>query len=282
MLLLLLLLGQEGLAQNRVLIDALLSVSHRSAASVCRQSGVQPANLTRFRDTGGEGQISEELQSSLLRSLRWTRGTPDNEKVHIWSVKTSESLLAMEWLLREKLKCKAQLAAVDIKGESTRETAEKVLWVGTLTPDGAPCAISLHCQKTEVKRIAEILMRGEISLPAKTKINLSKRDYDLAFHNKVREGDLAELLIHPTSPAYEAGSEHVLSNELAQIGLTAEAHTNLLLGWLRKQAQDHPVELDKTLSTIEQLNVSGKAYLPKSMTFPQRMRLIRHWAQGEI
>ena len=71
MLLLLTLLPQSEDEGKRVLIDSLLELEMRSAASISRAAGVSPASLSNLRRPEGIGQISSEGQDRVLAELGW-------------------------------------------------------------------------------------------------------------------------------------------------------------------------------------------------------------------
>lgn len=261
------LLSQEQ--QPRVLIDALLKVERRSAASIAREAEVQPANLSRLRTEVGEGKVSEDGQSRLLKALGWSNGTADPDRVHAWTIRDADGARAVEWLLSGRLGGKAQLRQVSVEGEDSGLAGQRA-WIGRLTESGGCCTISIVGSEPPGKHFPKGLAHCSKELVPS---EISKNAYYFITQGKIGEVALrgiiyGEELKTPSTDAAE------LYNQLVRIGLSGHAHLQLLERWLREQAQNDPTALEGKLAKLDKLTLKGKTLFPKAMTLKQRQKLV--------
>jgi DNA-binding phage protein len=276
MLLLLLLLLSEKNEQNRVLIDALLHVNWRSVASVAREAGVEPANLSRLRKPEGNDQVSEAGQLRLLKAIRWTGGTPDSDQVHHWRIRNDDGLQALDWLLRVKLNGNAKLHQIVVRNEPQVTDASQA-WVGDLTNSGAYCLIFLT-GVAAAKGQFPSAMKTIAKLGAVTEV--SKSDWHALELGKLYQYELRMLTESGHNDAPENDQLQLLT-QLTQLGLSKNQHLQLLKNWLANQAIAAPDELQSKLAELEKLSLGDETFMPKAMTERQRHRLVSQLALGQ-
>ncbi|NKE68911.1 hypothetical protein RAMLITH_24165 [Ramlibacter sp. RBP-2] len=269
MLLLMLLLAAED--EHRVLIDALLHVTPHSRAAVCRAAGVQPAALSRFLQPTSRGQIAEAGQLSLLDVLGWPNGGLAPQRAHVWRVR---SLDAAEWLLKVKLKAKAQLAAVagaDGSGASLLigthgEDSPLILQAWASVRDLSPLLSDSVSKKWGRSRIREIPDWAAKALRAPT---VTPEEFRAAV-----AGD-------KQAPS---GWQQIqdLANQLGPIGLSGNVHVNLLLDWLTVQCNKRPNEVVTVLDRLDQLALPEGRIALSSLTRAQKLRLVERLARRPL
>ncbi len=272
--LLLSLLGQDD--HPRVLIDALLKIGRRSAASVAREAQVQPANLSRLRQESGEGQVSIEGQARLLRALGWSNGRPDLDRIHAWVVREEEDARAVEWVLREKLQGKGQLREVTMVGSSSTSAGPHA-WVGQLDEFGGYCSIIVQGSTEVAKSFKRDIAKSCQKLP---QVEASKDIYYLLTQGKLVEQSLKDL-VHGKERATESTDIAEQYNQLVCLGMSNADYQNLVLHWLRERARLNPDALEAKLSGIAKLYVRGTTINPQAMTQRQRHKFVANLASSE-
>jgi hypothetical protein len=271
--LLLLLLDQGD--HPRVLIDALLKIGRRSAASVAREAQVQPANLSRLRQESGDGQVSVEGQARLLRALGWSNGRPDLERIHTWVVRDEEDARAVEWLLKEKLQRNAQLREVAIDRQNSTSAGSQA-WVGQLDEFGGYCSIIVDGSIELVQVFKKCIARCFKKLPT---VHIPKDTYYLLTQGKLGEQNLEDL-VHGKKSESENLDVEDQYKQLVSLGMSNTDYQNLVLHWLREQARSNPDALETKLSGVAKLYVRGTTIYPQAMTQRQRRKLVVNLASS--
>ena len=259
----------------RVLIDALLKIDRRSAASIAREAQVQPANLSRLRQESGEGQVSIEGQARLLRALGWSNGRPDLNRRHAWVVRDEEDARAVEWLLREKLQRNAQLRDVAIE-QQTSTSAGSHAWVGQLDEFGGYCSIIVDGPMELVQVFKKSIARSFKKLST---VQIPKDTYYLLTEGELGEQNLQDL-VHEKKSETENLDVVEQYKQLVSLGMSNTDYQNLVLHWLREQARSNPDALETKLSGIAKLYVRGTTIHPQAMTQRQRRKLIVNLASS--
>ncbi len=275
MLLLYFLLAEDQEAERRrLLIDTLLHLSKRSAASVSRSAGVQPANLSALRRPEGGRHVSPELQERLLAVLGWAGGRPDRDTLHDWEVRDNHGLIALQWILEDPSTAEATLNPTNKSGKHSID----LHWSGNLVQGGAPCQISVGSylklpDGTDAESMMSSLVRPE------TRANRThQRDTKAKF-----EGEIAK---HTLRQIFEEDKKGTLSfktgglfDQRRDLGFTDELLDKLVEDWVCRQARDKPEDLIERLSKIDKVQIGAEEVAPKSMTKLQLKRFINRIAR---
>ena len=271
MLLLLLLTSQHE--QPRVLIDTLLKIGRRSAAAIARAAQVQPANLSRLRQKSGEGQVSLDNQSRLLRALWWTNGHPELDQIHEWVVRDEGDARAVEWLLKDKLRGIGQLREVSPERQASRSTGSHA-WIGRLDEFGAYCSIIIDGSMEMGQSFKRGVGRCSKKLPG---VQIPSSTYYLLIQGKLGPQELKDLVDGkkgaPENPDF---AEHY--KQLVCLGMSSAEYQKLILHWLGDQARLDPGALENKLAEIPMLCVGGTTMHPQAMTQKQRKKFIANLA----
>jgi hypothetical protein len=267
LLLLLLLLGDD---QPRVLIDALMLISRRSAASIAREAHVVPANLSRMRKPSGETQVSSEGQSRLLEALSWSSGRPDTSRLHDWLVRDLDGAKAVDWLLSNRLGGHSEVRRLFLADDDPRSKVPRA-WVGRLTDLGGYCSIS-----TNVGQAVENLFPNGLG-PAARDIGasvVSPSTLMLLARGQLSAKEIEDLVNGFESDQNMRTGNDELITQLEHLGLSASEHKQILLQWLRDKSVARPELFKERLKTLEKLTIGGKTLRPSGMTERQLQTLM--------
>ena len=278
MLLLYYLLGERAEKERkRLLIDTLLTLSTKSAASVCRKAGVQAANLSRFRKPGGEKQVSEQLQDRLLDALDWGGGVPSLNAVHHWRVIDQNGLAALEWIFQDRSSADSRLERKVVAGQGYQQTLDSQ-WHGSLAKGGAPCTILIRSGLSLPSgQMADDMMATLTNATTRQKI-ASQLEKDEKERNNVAEATLRSLLQGDLQKGWivpENGSFLAIG---VALGLPFKILEEVAQGWTSRFAREEPVKFTERLSKIDSLQLGDEQFSPSSMTKSQLELLVQRLA----
>ena len=83
---------------SRTLIKDLLILTGRSASSLASETGLHRSNVTHWLKTG-ESSVGVERQGELLKRLGVSGGSLFSDRVHSWTLKSSEELVPLARVL---------------------------------------------------------------------------------------------------------------------------------------------------------------------------------------
>ncbi len=257
---------QQELERRRLLIDTLLHVSEKTAASICRVAGVRPGNLSRFRRPGGEKLVSSEFQDRILAALGWPNGEIDPKSRQVWVIRDNDGLLALQWLLQDRSTSRAKLQAMP-----KLENSIDLHWSGELCEGGLQCLISIGSYLKLIDGTsAESMMTRLISAETRTNI-VSRVDAEAMFPGKVAKEVLHQILKKNTV----SDPSSSLRDCRVELGLTDAILDQLIENWIRTQARDSPQTLIKNLSNIDKIRLGGVDVSPSSMTTIELQRFVQ-------